>query len=295
VRKLPATTAHRLRLAPRPTLGAKVRRSGWADTTPHAGRPRGHGARNTNGAVRMNFEISIVDIDRINVDPEYQRTLDVKRVAKVAEAFSAGAIKAISLSRRADGSLWCYDGQHSLEIMRAKGVMQVPAVIVSGSQKQEAAWFLLMNGAGVRKASQREQQSPGVVAGDEVSIKTQELMDSYGILMAKGGARSGMTSAIGSIKTWIKSDHARLIRAMDMIDRLWCNEDHAWTQIVIRGAWDIAGTDKLAAVEAGLIKQKVTPRRVLDVAGAMQAATGTGGGGSGYSKKAFFSLAKVAE
>jgi ParB-like chromosome segregation protein Spo0J len=243
----------------------------------------------------MNFEISIVDIDRINIDPKYQRTLDVKRIAKIAEAFSAGAIKAISLSRRADGSLWVYDGMHSVEVMRKMGLTQVPAVIVSGSQKQEAAWFNLMNGAGVRKASQRDGQKAGVVAGDKGALRIQELLGSYGVEIAKGGARKGTTSAIGSIKVWIKADHARLVRAMDMIDRLWCSEDHAWTQIVIRGAWDVAGTDKLAAVEAGLVKQKVTPRRILDVAGAMQSATGTGGGGSGYSKKAFYSLAKVAE
>lgn len=243
----------------------------------------------------MKFEVATIDINKINIDTEYQRTLDEKRVAKVSAAFSEGAIKAISLSRRSDGTLWAYDGQHSLEIMRSMGFTKVPAVIVHGSQKQEAEWFSLMNGTGVRKATQRDSQKAGVVAENIDAIRLQNLLDSFGILMAKGGARSGMTSAIGSIKGWIKVDEPRLRRAMDMIDRIWCREDHAWTQIVIRGAWDVAGTAKLSAVEAGLVKHKVTPRRVLDVAGAMQAATGTGGGGSGYSKKAFFSLAKVTE
>lgn len=241
----------------------------------------------------MKFEINMVDVDLINIDREYQRDLDEKRVEKLAKAFNSGAVKAVSLSRRGDGSLWVYDGQHSLEIMKRIGIKKIPAVITQGSQQQEAFWFGLINGAGVRKASQRDWQKAGVVCGEAISLEISKLLDAYGLKIAKGGAKKGTTSAIGSLKAWIKSDYPRLTNAMDMVNRLWCNEDHAWTQIVLRGAWDVAGTDQLMQVEKGLSKNKVTPRRVLDVACAMQSSTGINGGGSGYAKQAFFKLAKV--
>ena len=243
----------------------------------------------------MKFEFALVDVDSINVDTGYQRTTDEKRVASASKAFSSGAIKAISLSQRTDGSLWCYDGQHTLEILRRLGAKVIPAVIVPGDQQKEAEWFVLMNGAGVRKATARDTQKAAVVAGMEGAIEVQELLNSYGLVIAKGGAAKGTTSAIGSIKSWAKKDMDRLVRAMGMIDRLWRNEDHAWTQIVLRGAWDVAGTDQLDAVEKGLAKARVTPRRVLDTAGGLQSATGLVGGGSGYAKRAFFALAKVKE
>lgn len=243
----------------------------------------------------MNFEFGLVDIDSINVDPEYQRDFDARRVQASAKAFASGAIKAVSLSQRADGSLWCYDGQHTLEILRSMGATAVPAVMVAGDQQKEAEWFVLMNGAGVRKATARETQKAAVVACMPGALDVQDLLDSYGILLAKGGAAKGTTSAIGSIRAWAKTDRERLVRAMDMIDRLWCNDSHAWTQIVMRGAWDVARTEQLEAVERGLAKHRVTPRRVLDTAAGMQAATGLPGGGSGYAKRAMFALAKVKE
>lgn len=174
------------------------------------------------------------------------------------------------------------------------GLKEVAAVIVDGDQEKEARWFLLMNGSGVAKARAREVHVAAIVAGDSIAQEVQELMDTYGILLAKGGSRAGTISAIGTMRTWVKADKQRLVRAMDVIDRLWCSEDHAWTQVVMRGAWDVAADPELLAqVETGLAKHKVTPRRILDTAQGMQEATGTPGGGSGYAKAAYLKLAKV--
>ncbi len=168
----------------------------------------------------MNAIIAMVKINEINVDPEYQRVIDSGRIKAIGAAFAGGAVKAVSLSRRADGSLWCYDGQHTIEVLRSIGANSVAAVIVCGSQKQEAEWFELMNGGGVRKATQREKHKAGVVAGNGSAILAQELLDRYGLEMAKGGSRSGTTSAIGSIKIWLRQDPERLVKAKDLNNRL---------------------------------------------------------------------------
>lgn len=239
-------------------------------------------------------ELAYVPISTIRVDEAYQRPLDQKRIERLRRAFDRGASKAISVSRRPNGSLYVYDGQHTLELCRAMGLESIAAVIVDGDQQKEARWFLLMNGAGVSKARARETHVAAIVADDPVAKEVQDLMDTYGILLAKGGSKAGTMSAIGTMRTWVKADKERLVRAMDVIDRLWCTEDHAWTQVVMRGAWDIAADHELLVqVETGLAKHKVTPRRILDTAHGMQEATGTPGGGSGYSKAAYLKLAKV--
>lgn len=239
-------------------------------------------------------EIMVLPIEKLRVDETYQRQLDVKRVARLSKAFQSGACKAISVSLRPDGEMYVYDGQHTVEVLRALGIKECPALVVRGDQQQEARWFMLLNGAGARKATARESHHAAIVAEDATAIEVQDLLDEYGILVAKGGSKGGTTSSIGSLKIWCKADKPRLVRAMNAIDRLWCIEDHAWSQIIIRGMFDVAGDVALIdSVERGLAKHKINPRRVLDVAAGMQASTGATGGGSAYCKSALLQLAKV--
>ena len=240
------------------------------------------------------IELKLVNIQQINVDMSYQREIDPKRVRKLATAFDRGACKSVSLSRRLDGTLWVYDGQHTIEILRAQGIKQVPAVIVAGTAIQEAEWFSLINGSGPRKATPSEKQKAGYFAGDTLAVEAQDMLDEYGILIATGGTHAGMTRSIDFIKTCIKADKPRLVSAMDMIDRLWANEREAWSRTIMRGAYEVAGLGCIDRLEAGLSKNKITPRRVLDVAQGMQLATGEPGGGMGFVKKAMLALAQVA-
>lgn len=239
------------------------------------------------------IELITVNVDRIHVDTRYQRSIDIGRLKKLGKAFDQGASKAVSLSRRADGSLWIYDGNHTLELYKAQGIKYIPAVIVPGTPEKEASWFVLMNGSGPVKANPGQKQHAAYFAGEKVAIEAQHILDEFGILIAKGGTGVGQTRSIDFIKTCLKTDKPRLLLAMSMIDRLWCNEREAWTRTIMRGAWELAGLGLIDRVEAGMSKNKVTPRRVLDVAQGMQLSTGEPGGGMGFVKKAMMALAQV--
>lgn len=242
----------------------------------------------------MNEILDFVDVKSINIDHSYQRQLDVKRIKRLQKAYDNGACKAVSLSMREDGSLWVYDGQHTLALAVASGLKIVPAVIVKGDQKKEARWFLLMNGSGVAKATVRERHTASVTMGDEVANGVQCLLSKYNLTVAKGGTKAGQTSAIGSIRNWYRDNHKRLENVFCVIDDLWRDEDSAWTQVLMRGLWDIAQNDEmLKQVHMGLKKYKITPRRILDTAAGMQSATGVPGGGSGYSAIAIKQLSRT--
>lgn len=239
-------------------------------------------------------EYAEIPIELLKIDVSYQRDLDEGRIKRLLKAFDAGAIKALSVSRRLCGSLYVYDGQHTLAVFKAMRAKTVPALVVDGDREMEARWFMLMNGAGVSKATARDAHRAAVVARDDTAIMVQGLLDSLGLEVAKGGARAGTLSAIGTLQSWAKQDFNRLDRAMGMVHQLWANESHAWTQVVLRGAWDIAAdADVMRRVISGCRKHKVTPRRILDAAAGMQMATGMPGGGSGYAKQAYLRLAGV--
>ena len=241
----------------------------------------------------MNFRLQMVDIQTINVDPAYQRGLNESRVRGIAKNFDVGAVKALSLSQRVDGSLWAYDGRHTLEVLSLKGYKKAPAMIIDGTQEDEARWFILMNGAGTRKASKAEAYIAGLAANDETAIRAREVLNSFGLSLAKGGVSAGKTSSIAFIQSALKSNPERLEAAMQMLHNLWPNEAETWTRIMLRGAWEIVGADLRAQFEAGARLHKVTPRRVLDMAQGMQAANGEPGSGAGHVKRAMLQLARV--
>lgn len=242
----------------------------------------------------MKTELKMVPVGDLKVDSEnYQRALNPARLRKMKRDFNLGAAKALSVSRREDGSLWVYDGQNTLALFKEMGITQVPCVIVNATPTQEAQCFGLMNGAGSLKANPAEKQKAALFAGDELAIKAKHLLDLYEIEIASGGTAAHKTRSIDYIKVCLKSDEPRLIRAMDMIDDLWRDEKEAWSRAMMRGAYEIAGLDFHGKVQSALAKRKITPRRVLDVARGMQEATGEPGSGMGFMKRAMLSLAQM--
>lgn len=242
-----------------------------------------------------NFELLMLQIESINVCSDYQRKTDMARVKRNNSNFVEACAKVISISRRKDGTYWAYDGMHTLEIYRLQGFKEVPCKVVHGDSESESRWFYLMNGPGVVKARPEERHIAQLNFNDPLALEADKLLKQYGLTIAKGGGRIGGTRAIASIKQFLKSDRPRLVRAMDMIDRLWSEQPDAWTQIMVRGAWETAGTGLIDSVEERLGRRKVTPTMILEVASGMQSATGTHGGGSAYIKKAYFKLARIKE
>jgi len=236
--------------------------------------------------------MALVEIDCIHIDPAYQRDLDEKRSNKVAAKFKQGAAKAVSLSRRQNGSLWCYDGQHTIEIYRAAGFTHVPAVIVNGDMQKEADWFEELNQS-VKRVSARDRQRAGVVAEKATAMAVQDLLDKFGIQISKGGLRAGMTNSVGAIGRYVSSDPARINQAMQAIDALWSSEAEAWSGVVLRGMFEALGKVAVKELIRACRSKRVTPRRILDWCAARQTAAGASGGGSAYACEAVLTLSGV--
>lgn len=254
--------------------------------------------------LREVMDVQWVRVAEVNVHPAakggYQRELKKARVGKLAKEFDPGAIKALSLARRSDGSLWCYDGMHTLALARVLGIEEIPAVGLKNTVDlaQEAKLFLKING-GSEKVKQQDKQAAGIVAKDKIAIAAQALLDEYGITVSTNGIQAGKTNAIGAIRRYVAKDRDALVLAMSAIDALWSVEAEAWSGLVIRGMFEMAREaktlEKMREIRAKLRAKKVTPRRILDVASAMQIATGAGGGGAAYAKKAIKQLCGVTE
>jgi len=243
----------------------------------------------------MNRSFQEIDINKIKVDDRYQRLINRPRLKKMFATFQPACSKAISVSRRTDGSLHAYDGMHTIELCKMAGHKTVFCVVVDGDSESEARWFSLMNGPGALKARPWEQHRAKLHYRDKAALDAQEILDMYGITTAKGGRRIGETSAIATITDYLQKDKSRLISAMDLIDRLWEKNVDAWTHVMVRGFWEIAGTGLIDSVEQRLSKYKVTPELILATAAGMQVGSGGPGSGCAYIKKAILKHARLKE
>lgn len=243
----------------------------------------------------MKRKMAEIFIDLLSVDSRYQRVVNMKRVKRNLDQFEPACLKAVSVSKRVDGSYHVYDGMHTLELCKLAGHKTVLCVVVDGDSEKESKWFCLINGAGTLKARPREIHKAKLNYHDELAKEAQNILDIYGLTIAVGGKRIGETSAIASITQYAKMDKPRLIRAMDLIDHLWSEHVDAWTQVMIRGFWEVAGTGIIDTIEQRLAKHKVTPELLLATASGMQVGSGGIGGGSAYIKKAILKHARIKE
>lgn len=111
--------------------------------------------------------------------PTYQRESDATKVEAMASSYSSEALGAITVSRRADGSLWVIDGAHRTAAAVRRGDTDIPAIIHEGlSLTEEANLFLKLNDT--KQMKQVEKFLARVVAEQPAAVAMNTLAKSYG-------------------------------------------------------------------------------------------------------------------
>jgi hypothetical protein len=126
-----------------------------------------------------------VPLDRLQVDPAYQRAIDGSASRRIIDGmvkrWDWALAQPLMVARRADGSLWILDGQHRHAGAAARGdIAFLPCVILSSlDHAGEARTFVDLN-------TRRQRLSQGQVfhgmlaAGDSLAVKVQALLDETG-------------------------------------------------------------------------------------------------------------------
>jgi hypothetical protein len=92
-----------------------------------------------------------VPVGGIGVDPAYQRSTDNELsqtlIRKIARFWDWNLCQPLSLTRRADGSLWAVDGQHRLAAAKLRGdIPHLPCVVARyATSADEASAFVALN------------------------------------------------------------------------------------------------------------------------------------------------------
>lgn len=176
-------------------------------------------------------EFGWIDIGLVDIDHNYQRELDARKVAKIVAEFHWDHFGAVTLAAKADGRYSATDGQHRLKAAQLHPkVKAVPAMIISRSGMEvEAENFLVINRD--RKAvTPVERYWAGLAAGDAMAARLRDVLLSSGCDVApdSGTYKPNLTNAVTAVSRALERYGDRAVRlSIETIRRAWPKEAKA--------------------------------------------------------------------
>jgi len=222
----------------------------------------------------------IVNLSTLQVDATYQRGLKPHH-KKIAKKFDRSAAGELVVNQRPDGSLWLIDGQQRTGAMKALGIKEWPARVLSLKTVEcEAAVFGRINGTEgtTAKVGERDKFKAMVAAKDPDVLGAIAAVAAGGMTLTRTGhvkwPHVANTAAVLSFYR-IHGGEA-LTRAIKLIVDSWPGDDDACRGTVIETimsfAWRYPDADYARAAK---LFAMVPVTRVIQEAGK------GGGGGRG--------------
>lgn len=148
-----------------------------------------------------------IDVGLIDVDPFYQRPVDLARVSTIANGFNWRSFGALVVVPVKDGRYHVTDGQHRLEAAKAHPkVTHVPCVIVQVEDIQSEASIFVEINASRKNVSALELFFAKLAADDEDAATIRQVCERAGVRIPKypsSGFRPGDCVAIAAIQALI--------------------------------------------------------------------------------------------
>ncbi len=127
--------------------------------------------------------VLVVALDKLSVDPSYQR--DIKRKHKdIVADFNETALGIPLVGQREDSSLWIVDGQQRITALKKLNWKEVKAeVFASNGPEHEAEIFKLIN-LNRTKLNAQEEFRALLTAGDPVAWEIKEAVEGCGFKLS---------------------------------------------------------------------------------------------------------------
>jgi hypothetical protein len=172
-----------------------------------------------------------IDVDLIDVDGNYQRELDGKKVERMLAEFHWDHFGSVIVAAQPDGRYTVTDGQHRVKTAKLHPrITHVPAMIISRSGVEaEAENFLVIN-RDRKTVSSVERYWAGLAAGDEMSKRVRDVLHSVGCDIApdQGTCKPHLTNSVTAVTRSLERYGDKATRlAIDAIRKAWPKEDKA--------------------------------------------------------------------
>ena len=145
-----------------------------------------------------------------SVDLKVQRMLNEDRADKMAEDFQPHALGLVTASKRADGHVYCLDGNHRISAARKAGYdgLMATRLFEGLTLKEEAALFLSLNSSRAVQAIDRFKVR--VTQGEPIAVGINTVLKRYDLHVDWANNQSlGVISAIGALEKVYKGAGVR--------------------------------------------------------------------------------------
>jgi len=161
--------------------------------------------------------VQTIALTRLQIDEDYQRLINNRRVLHIAENFCYMKAGTLSVSQRPDGSLWVFDGQHRLVAMIRRGdIVSISCLVYDLADKYEEAEAFVICNDGIRKLSAVEKHHASYFAKDPVAVSVQRVLERHDLQPTDRRVSDGFRS-IGLLTKAMTNDAALATRTFDLL------------------------------------------------------------------------------
>lgn len=216
-------------------------------------------------------DVEMVDPRTIIIDENYQRTMDQKRVKRIAENFNENLFGKPLVSRR-NGRLYCVDGQHRLSAAITNGIYWVPVEITDQLTQADEALLWGDLDASRKYHSSMEAFRGALVAKRPLQTDIKNIMDELGLIPSLDRNEYNRVGAVGALIQIYHKGGAPLVRdTLMLIKEVWYGYTLAWDKRFLQGVasflwlyedriqWDDVITSFRKAKD-----ENVTPHQILN-------------------------------
>ena len=163
-----------------------------------------------NGRVKRTE--GVVKIADLGIDMRYQRELKQSLVDRILADYDIVAADLITVSRRADGTLWIVNGQHRTAAAKLAGETEMLALIYDGLTLEEEADLRLKSNN--RRADTPQERFYGqLTKGDEESLAIQQLLAAVGSRVNRSPNQSSGVNCVSTLEYIYRKDAGLTLRS----------------------------------------------------------------------------------
>jgi hypothetical protein len=178
-----------------------------------------------------------ISASEVKISPRAQRDYNEQWAKKIASEFNPDAFAIPSINRRANGTLYCMDGQHRFAALTFIGYSDqlVQCNVFDGlSEKDEADMFLLLNNK--LNTTKYDHFRIAVSAGWPKETEVASIVKGAGVKIARSSADGTHTFATAALlSVFTKHGPRTLDRTLRLIRMVYPEDASALHQDTIRG------------------------------------------------------------
>jgi len=145
--------------------------------------------------------IEALPVNFLRIDHSYQKPLSAPHVDKIVKNFNPVGVGQIHVSKRLDGTLWVFDGQHRLESHKRLSIPTIDCIVYDNMTiEEEAQGYRYYNT--IKTQNPLDEEKAALKGNDMNAIKRKEIVESVGLEIDYfRTGRIEYIQAMGAIKT----------------------------------------------------------------------------------------------